>query len=286
MSQNFRLFLDQDFEKLKNEFKNSGKLFVDDKFPANKSSICKCRYFAESSIEWKRPNEIVQDPKFVVNKIEPNGLYQGKIGNDWFISALSCVLSSPDLVEKIIPKDQSFEPERYFGIFHFRFWVNGEWLDVVIDDFLPVNEDKQQLAFCKNNSEPKEMYGALLEKAFAKLNICYEFLNEGEPTYSLVGLTGGVCEDFDFEKYRSKKEEAQKLWELIFKSKKQNSQFITKKRQNDIFMAKEKFWKELIVEICYSVLDAFEIVESDGKFDTFRSLDFSKQQDKSIRLLK
>ena len=51
-------------------------------------------------------------------------------------------------------------------MFHFRFWLFGEWNDVVIDDRLPCY--KGNFVFCRNNKDPNELWAPLLEKAYAK----------------------------------------------------------------------------------------------------------------------
>ena len=54
------------------------------------------------------------------------------------------------------------------GAFHFRFWALGQWYDVVVDDFLPFDSNNS-LVFCKNTKDTNELWGGLLEKAYAKL---------------------------------------------------------------------------------------------------------------------
>lgn len=75
------------------------------------------------------------------------------------------LLQVPKLFNRVVPGEQSFS-ENYSGIFHFRFWLYGEWVDVVIDDRLPVWPDGK-LVFCSNKQQPNEFWGPLLVRFFS-----------------------------------------------------------------------------------------------------------------------
>ncbi len=89
---------------------------------------------------------------------------------------------------------QSFDPkEGYCGAFSFNFFVGGEWKEVVVDDRLPTFKNK--LLFLKSGDD-NEFWPPLLEKAFAKLNGCYDGLNGGDfPEAS--SYFGAISESFN-----------------------------------------------------------------------------------------
>ena len=67
--------------------------------------------------------------------------------------------SVSEYAQRVIPSEgQSFASGKYAGIFKFRFWQNGEWIEVVVDDRLPVNQNNH-LVYSYNNKDKNEMFG-------------------------------------------------------------------------------------------------------------------------------
>lgn len=166
------------------------ELYVDHDFPADISSIFKHKVTTKK-IVWKRPNEIIFNPVLISDGTSRHDMKQGELNDCWFLSTLSAIAEKPQLMEKIIPSDNTFGTQAYNGKFHCRFWQFGQWVDVYIDDLLPtVNGD---ILFA-HSSDPTEFWVSLVEKAYAKLNKSYEALEYGFEADAFTDLTGGLAE--------------------------------------------------------------------------------------------
>lgn len=182
-----KLYRGQDFAKLRARCLAAGTLFQDPEFPADEGSLG-----CSKDVLWKRPTELRDEPRFLLDADRFSAV-QGDLGDCWFVSALTAATLNPELLRRVVPRDQSFS-HQYAGIFHFRFWQGGEWVDVVVDDRLPVTT-QDQLCFSRS-SNPAEFWSALLEKAYAKLNGSYNALDAGKCFEATEDLTGGVTERF------------------------------------------------------------------------------------------
>ncbi|XP_050680352.1 calpain-B-like isoform X5 [Leptidea sinapis] len=182
----------QDFKEIRSRCLADGRLFEDPEFPATDRSL----YYKERldrPLTWLRPSEICEDPALFVEGYSRFDVQQGELGDCWLLAAVANLTLHRKLFFQVVPDDQSFD-EEYAGVFHFRFWQYGRWVDVVIDDRLPTYRGK--LVFL-HSSERNEFWSALLEKAYAKLHGSYEALKGGSTCEAMEDFTGGVTEMYE-----------------------------------------------------------------------------------------
>jgi hypothetical protein len=160
-------------------------------------------------IVWRRPAAITAGAEYFA----PNEAYntvcceQGTLPDDTFLGALmaTCVYPGRDLIENIF----SSRPDDFktYGIYTCRFYVEGEWVDVITDTNLPCIRDEMSgncaLAYGRSTN-PKEMWVSLVEKAYAKAVGSYEAIEKVKAHEALLHLTGGSIQQMHLHDDASK----------------------------------------------------------------------------------
>ena len=125
-----------------------------------------------------------------------------------------------DLLYRLVPdwKQQGWNKDDpghvYVGAFCFQFWLFGVWTEVVVDDLLPTADGK--LIYAHSGERKNVFWGALLEKAYAKVHASYEALVAGSIGDALVDFTGGICENIELKEMS--KEDLKKFFKTLVKA--------------------------------------------------------------------
>uniref|UniRef100_A0A7N1A3N3 Protein DEFECTIVE KERNEL 1 n=1 Tax=Kalanchoe fedtschenkoi TaxID=63787 RepID=A0A7N1A3N3_KALFE len=169
--------------------------------------------------QWLRPEEIIIGsqqgslPCLYSGPVNPSDVCQGRLGNCWFLSAVAVLTEASKISEVIITPEYNEE-----GIYTVRFCIQGEWVPVIVDDWIPC-ESPTKPAFATSR-KGNEFWVSILEKAYAKLHGSYEALEGGLVQDALVDLTGGAGEEIDMRTAQAQIDLASgRLWTQLFRFK-------------------------------------------------------------------
>ena len=125
------------------------------------------------------------------------------------MTAIAMVAQHPHLVKSLFPPiprydehgvrgEVSIAQERCErGAYAVRFWKDGRWRIVIVDDFIPCNSYGNP-AFAQLHATAAGVsvfWPLIVEKAYAKLHGSYAAVRSGSVSAALVDLTGGMAFD-------------------------------------------------------------------------------------------
>ncbi|CAG9558538.1 unnamed protein product [Danaus chrysippus] len=181
-----------DYERIKASCLQRGQLWEDPDFPAIQPSVF-YHQVPPFKFEWKRAKELYQNPKFILDNSDSFDIVTGRLGDKWLLSCIGVLYLCKGLFYRVVPADQQID-SNYAGVFRFRLWWCGQWVEVLVDDRLPTVNGKLAFMHC---SHSEQLWPALLEKAYAKMHGSYEALKYGNLLDGLADLTGGITESLN-----------------------------------------------------------------------------------------
>lgn len=111
-----------------------------------------------------------------------------------FLSAICACATS---VGDVLIRDLIIEDFADVGLYGVKFFVMGKWITVAVDDLFPTKAagaSRASLLFAspRSDTDVKEIWPMVMEKAWAKLHGSYECTDAGDNHDALQYLTGGV----------------------------------------------------------------------------------------------
>ena len=143
--------------------------------------------------KWKRASEERQDWKVFEGSIEMDDVSQGVMGDCYFLTAIASLSNYPYLIKSLFRTDEYSE----LGYYEVILFIDGEWQVVLMDDYFPYDPELENWAYAKPHGN--ELWAMLLEKAWAKVNCGFCWINGGLVQEALVALTGFPSNIYDHD---------------------------------------------------------------------------------------
>ena len=159
--------------------------------------------------EWCRVEELFDSENYCLfsNGIAVGDIVQGNLSDCYFLSAIGALCKFPKLLENLFFFKEKTK-EHIYGIY---FYINGIKKLVLIDDFLPCFSSQGYKRFAMGKSEEDEIWVALIEKAFAKINGNYIRIGTGGSPHEVFD----VCTEAYSEEIKVSYKKEEELWKKL-----------------------------------------------------------------------
>jgi hypothetical protein len=248
--------------------KQNSKQYVSPKFkPTNKSLYLngkapKSTNHMAIPNRWMRVREICgEDSVLFSAESNPGDVVQGGVSDCWLLGGLSAILAGG-----VQLKDLFIAYDADVGVYAIRFFIDGDWNEAIVDDYIPVDVNGQPVY--GRNRNPKEYWVMILEKAFAYYYSGYEGIHFGYEAHAMEALTGGVKQRIEVPDNIASDEKAQaKIYAELCAALQRGDAYAVAVRDKATDEKKEKELKEtkrddgLITGHAYGFLNTY----TDGK---------------------
>mmetsp|Transcript_12866 Transcript_12866/g.25889 ORF Transcript_12866/g.25889 Transcript_12866/m.25889 type:complete len:892 (+) Transcript_12866:113-2788(+) len=204
--------------------------------------------------KWARPEEVMGMRSStrsikMIDKISPYTIKQHCVSDCSFIAGL-CIsaayekrLEGRRLVSSLIyPQDSNgtpiYNPQ---GVYMVKLWLNGVARQVIVDDYLPVDNEGRLLCShtvaVEENKSNLELWVPILEKAYMKMCGGYDFPGSNSGV-DLFSLTGWIPEKLflpeDSNDIKDFETPIERCWERVFGASSSNDCLITMATSKDL----------------------------------------------------
>ena len=196
--------------KCSNYFKNENKL---KKFTENTLTIPnfssqqeKLIQIKKENIEWKSAKEIFgEEVRIFGESTSMNDIILGPADNSYFVSVISSLANYPNIIIQLF---RTFKLSKDGNPIEICVKIAGNWTVICLDDKFLVNKENNMPIF--SYSPTKNIWGLLLEKAWAKICGGYENIIIGNPKDVFETFT-----PFKILEINLKKFEQELFWKYI-----------------------------------------------------------------------
>lgn len=190
-------------------------MFVDPDFPPSEASLYGIGASPSADkVVWRRLSEIYYRPRLQAIGSRSSHVQVGSFAPKWFTELLCALQLTTEIEELVSPADDGW----VYGAYALRFFVDGRWTYVVVDDFVPCDPATGNPIGVTSGSS-SEILGAVVEKALAKLEGSYTALREARASFTLPrvwdDLTSNVTEIIDHEHLSSKTDVCGNLTDMV-----------------------------------------------------------------------